>query len=182
MKCPFCLGQDSRVVDSRSSGEGEVIRRRRECQGCRRRYTTYERYEDVPRLIVKKDKRREPFSRQKVMQGLLKACEKRPVSLSCLEEIVDLVERRINSENEHEVTSSFVGSIVVEALKKIDQVAFVRFASVYQEFTDVTEFLRELTPLIRESEHASTQQIPLEGFLLKGNTVVGEDYSGTDSR
>ncbi len=152
LKCPFCGDIDDRVVDSRSSSDGAAIRRRRECQHCKRRYTTYERIEETPRLVIKKDRRREPFSRQKVLQGLLRACEKRPVPLSRLEELVDHVEQHINESFEQEVESHAVGQLVTEQLKQIDQVAFVRFASVYQEFSDVTEFLRELKPLLSEEE------------------------------
>lgn len=152
MKCPFCGSLDDRVIDSRASGEGEVIRRRRECQECGRRYTTYERVEEAPLLVLKKDMRREPFSRQKIMQGLLKAAEKRPISLSSLEEVVDLVERQVDDLSSNEVESTFIGEILSEELRKIDQVAYVRFASVYREFADVSEFLDELAPLVKKED------------------------------
>lgn len=188
MKCPFCGGDDDRVIDSRACGEGEAIRRRRECQLCRRRYTTYERLEEVPRLVLKKDSGREPFSRPKLLQGLLKACEKRPVPYARLEQLADLVEKKINEEFDYEVESRFIGQTVIEELKKIDQVAYVRFASVYREFADVTEFIRELTPLIRESQgkgngsDGSTadrdrdrSSEAVEGERLKGESNVGND-------
>ncbi|MCA8962622.1 MAG: transcriptional repressor NrdR [Planctomycetes bacterium] len=150
MRCPFCAGIEDRVIDSRTSADGASIRRRRECQSCHRRYTTYERVEEVPRLVIKKDQRREPFNRTKVLQGLLKACEKRPISVAQLEELVDKVERRIGEEFEFEVESRTVGQMLVEELKSLDQVAFVRFASVYQEFADISEFIRELRPLMKD--------------------------------
>ena len=151
MKCPFCGEDDDRVVDSRSSNEGAVIRRRRECQGCDRRYTTYERVEEIPRLVVKKDRRREPFNRQKILNGLLRACEKRPVPLAELEALIDRVERKVNEQLDTEVEARVVGELVVDELRSLDKVAYVRFASVYQEYDDVSQFLRELTPLIGEA-------------------------------
>ncbi len=156
MRCPFCAGIDDRVIDSRSSADGASIRRRRECRRCSRRFTTYERVEEVPRLVIKKDQRREPFNRTKVLQGLLKACEKRPISVARLEELVDTVERRISEEFEFEVNSRTVGQMLVEELKGIDQVAFVRFASVYQEFADISEFIRELRPLMKDRARPDT--------------------------
>ena len=142
MKCPFCSSLEDRVIDSRSAGDGSSIRRRRECQECARRFTTYERIEESPRLVIKKDDSREPFSRPKVLQGLLKACEKRPVAAERLEAVVDLVEREIHESGEAEIDARRIGELVVAELKKIDQVAYVRFASVYQEFADVSEFMR----------------------------------------
>ncbi len=129
-------------MDSRSAGDGSSIRRRRECQDCTRRFTTYERIEEAPRLVCKKDHTREPFDRQKVLSGLLKACEKRPVPVERLEQVVELVQRQIQELGEPEVESRAIGEILVGELKKIDQVAYVRFASVYQEFADVSEFMR----------------------------------------
>jgi len=142
MKCPYCGSIEDRVLDSRSAGDGSSIRRRRECHGCTRRFTTYERIEETPRLVCKKDRTREPFNRHKVLQGLLKACEKRPVPVERLERVVDLIERTIQERGEPEIESREIGEIVVAELKKIDQVAYVRFASVYQEFADVSEFMR----------------------------------------
>lgn len=174
MKCPFCAHLDDRVIDSRSSGEGEVVRRRRECQKCERRYTTYERVEEAPRLVSKKGGVREPFSRQKILQGLLKACEKRPVPFERLEALVDHVEQRINEEFDYEVESRFIGEILVGELKKIDQVAYVRFASVYREFADVTEFIRELTPLIGEpsGESVKTETSAADGLGLSEEVSI----------
>lgn len=151
MKCPFCGFEDDRVIDSRTSDDGRAIRRRRECQQCEKRYTTYERPQETPCYVIKKDQRREVFSREKVLSGLLRACEKRPVPVSRLEEVVDLVERRIQEQYEREVASRIVGEMVVQALREIDKVAYVRFASVYREFADVGAFIREATPLIEEA-------------------------------
>lgn len=150
MRCPFCDHQEDKVVDSRASREGIVIRRRRECIGCRRRYTTYERVEEVLPVVVKKDGRREPFDRIKILQGLKKACEKRPVALSTLEEIVDRVEKKLQEMGEAEVPSRIIGEEVMAQLHQIDQVAYVRFASVYREFKDVNQFMDELTDLLRD--------------------------------
>jgi transcriptional repressor NrdR len=150
MRCPFCDHKEDKVVDSRASREGIVIRRRRECIGCRRRYTTYERVEEVLPVVVKKDGRREPFDRIKILQGLKKACEKRPVALSTLEEIVDRVEKKIQETGEPEVPSRIIGEEVMAQLHRIDQVAYVRFASVYREFKDVNQFMDELTELLRD--------------------------------
>jgi transcriptional repressor NrdR len=150
MRCPFCDHKEDKVVDSRASREGIVIRRRRECIGCRRRYTTYERVEEVLPVVVKKDGRREPFDRIKILQGLKKACEKRPVALSTLEEIVDRVEKKIQETGEPEVPSRIIGEEVMAQLHRIDQVAYVRFASVYREFKDVNQFMDELTDLLRD--------------------------------
>src|SRR3990172_11474511 len=150
MRCPFCDNKKDKVVDSRASREGIVIRRRRECIGCRRRYTTYERVEEVLPVVVKKDGRREPFDRIKILQGLKKACEKRPVALSTLEEIVDRVEKKVQETGEPEVPSRIIGEEVMAQLHRIDQVAYVRFASVYREFKDVNQFMDELTDLLRD--------------------------------
>lgn len=174
MRCPFCSCTDDRVIDSRSTVEASAIRRRRECRQCGRRFTTYERVEENPRLVIKKDQRREPFNRAKVLQGLLKACEKRPVALPQLEALVDRVERRIGEEFELEVESHVIGQMMADQLKEIDQVAFVRFASVYQEFTDVTEFLRELKPLLEAARVTTEGAIPSEMAPLAEKTVVPE--------
>jgi transcriptional repressor NrdR len=157
MRCPFCDHQEDKVVDSRASREGIVIRRRRECIGCRRRYTTYERVEEVLPVVVKKDGRREPFDRIKILQGLKKACEKRPVALSTLEEIVDRVEKKIQETGEPEVPSRIIGEEVMAQLHRIDQVAYVRFASVYREFKDVNQFMDELTQLLRDERRNETR-------------------------
>ncbi len=147
MRCPFCGNLEDRVVDSRELAEGSQIRRRRECFRCGRRFTTYERLEEVPALVVKRDGRREPFDRSKVLGGLLRACEKRPVALRELEEAADLVEAAVNRKDEREIRSEEIGQILMEQLRKLDQVAYVRFASVYRRFEDVDQFLVELEKL-----------------------------------
>lgn len=148
MKCPFCATLDNRVIDSRLSQGGEVTRRRRECAACLRRYTTYERVEEVLPQVVKKDDRREPFDRRKILAGLRRACEKRPVSAEALERIVDMVERQIVELGVTEVESSAVGEKVMNVLRAVDQVAYVRFASVYRSFKDIHEFTAELSSLM----------------------------------
>jgi transcriptional repressor NrdR len=149
MRCPFCAEQEDRVVDSRVNRDGLTIRRRRECLGCQRRYTTYERVEEILPAVVKKDGRREPFDRAKILHGLKKACEKRPVPVAVLEDIADRVEKRVQEMGEPEVASRVIGEEVMTQLHHVDQVAYVRFASVYREFKDVTQFLDELTTLLK---------------------------------
>lgn len=150
MKCPFCGTLDNRVIDSRLSQGGEVTRRRRECDGCERRYTTYERVEQVLPLVVKKDNRREPFDRMKILAGLRRACEKRPVSSEALEQLVDSIERELVETGEKELPSSQIGERIMDRLREIDQVAYVRFASVYRSFKDIHEFMAELSDLLGE--------------------------------
>jgi transcriptional repressor NrdR len=149
MKCPFCGHLDNKVIDSRLSQGGEVTRRRRECDHCTRRYTTYERVEEVLPLIVKKDGRREPFDRMKVAGGLRRACEKRPVSSEAIERMVDRIERELVDSGEKEVESSRIGERCMEALRDTDQVAYVRFASVYRSFQDIHEFMNALSNLLK---------------------------------
>jgi transcriptional repressor NrdR len=148
MRCPFCGNADSKVVDSRSGKEGDSIRRRRECLNCGRRYTTYERIEEVAQMVIKKDGRREQFDRWKIKSGLLKACEKRPVSLEQVDALIDEVERNLFNGADNEVKTDLVGMAVMERLKQIDQVAYVRFASVYRQFKDLTEFMDELKGML----------------------------------
>lgn len=150
MKCPYCSYHDSRVVESRPTDEGAAIRRRRECLECGERFTSYERIETIPLMVVKKDGTREEFNRNKMLQGLITACEKRPVSMATLERIVSEVERALRNSLEHEVSSHTIGELVMDALRDIDQVAYVRFASVYREFRDVRQFLEELDLLLEE--------------------------------
>ncbi len=150
MKCPFCSHLDDKVIDSREGRTGELIRRRRECIRCKRRFTTYERIDEIPYMVVKKDSRREKFDRQKLLQGLLKACEKRPVPTSKLEEIVDDAERFILDSAQRERTTEEMGALLMSRLKKLDKVAYVRFASVYLDFKDVKEFMAELKSLLKE--------------------------------
>ncbi|GIU81635.1 MAG: transcriptional repressor NrdR [Acidobacteria bacterium] len=142
MKCPFCGHLGDKVVDSRESKEGDVIRRRRECLACGRRFTSYERIDEIPYMVVKKDGRREVFDRNKVLNGLLKACEKRPVSTNQLEQIVDEIEKIVQESPERELPSSEIGRIILEKLKELDKVAYVRFASVYLEFEDISDFIK----------------------------------------
>ena len=149
MQCPFCRVDEDRVIDSRSIGEGNAIRRRRKCLACGKRFTTYERTEAQPRLVVKKDGSREGFNREKVLGGMLRACEKRNISLHELENVVSRIEAEVFEEQDGEASTKIIGEKVSEALKQIDHVAFVRFASVYRDFKDVSEFLSELLPLIR---------------------------------
>lgn len=149
MKCPFCGHPEDKVIDSRESREGELIRRRRECLKCFRRFTTYERIDEVPCMVIKKDGRREKFDRQKVLSGLLKASEKRPISMSRLAEMVDDVESRLTESPERELSTTEVGELLMEKLRTLDKIAYVRFASVYRDFQDVEAFLNEVSSLIR---------------------------------
>src|SRR6266852_6228091 len=154
MKCPFCNHLDDKVVDSRAAKIGDTIRRRRECEKCGRRFTTYERIDEIPYMVVKKDGRREKFERQKVLAGLLKACEKRPVAMGKLEQIVNEAEAFVAESPERERPTSDVGQMVMNHLKKLDKVAYVRFASVYLDFKDVREFMDELKDLLKTKESA----------------------------
>ena len=149
MKCPFCGFLEDKVVDSREAKDGDSIRRRRECLECSRRFTSYERIDEIPYLVVKKDGKRESFERNKIMAGLLRACEKRPISASQLESIVDTVEKFVQESSDRERPTSEVGKIIIRRLKELDKVAYVRFASVYLEFEDVSEFMTELKYLVR---------------------------------
>ncbi|MDP9267322.1 MAG: transcriptional regulator NrdR [Acidobacteriota bacterium] len=150
MKCPFCGFVNDKVVDSRESKEGESIRRRRECLKCEKRFTTYERIDEIPYMVVKKDGRREKFDRQKVLSGILRACEKRPVSMGKMEQIVNEVETYVIDSSERERKTSEVGEVIMQRLKKLDKVAYVRFASVYMDFKDVKEFMNELKDLLKD--------------------------------
>ena len=152
MKCPFCGHLHDKVVDSRESKEGEAIRRRRQCLGCHRRFTSYERIDEIPYMVVKKDGRRERFDRQKVLAGLLKACEKRPVSMIQLEAIADKAETMVQESSEREVSTRVLGEMIMNELKSLDKVAYVRFASVYLDFKDVQEFMSELKDLLKMRE------------------------------
>lgn len=149
MICPFCGFKEDRVIDSRESKEGDVIRRRRECLKCSRRFTTYERSDEIPYLVVKRDGRREKFDRQKILEGLLKACEKRPVPMSKLAEVVDEIESRLADNPEREISTTEVGELLMERLRSLDKIAYVRFASVYRDFQDVEAFLVELKDLLQ---------------------------------
>ena len=148
MRCPYCENPDTKVIDSRPTEEGHAIRRRRGCEICGKRFTTYEKVEESIIMIIKKDGRREAFDRGKVMNGIVKACEKRPVSMAEIERIVDEIERGLNNMMEKEIDSTFIGELIMDQLKKVDEVAYVRFASVYRQFTDVNTFIKEIEKLI----------------------------------
>ena len=149
MTCPFCGHREDKVIDSRESKEGDVIRRRRECLKCERRFTTYERSDDIPFMVVKRDGRREKFDRQKVLEGLLKACQKRPVGVAKLAEVVDAVESKLAESPDREISTTDIGELVMQRLKSLDKIAYVRFASVYRDFQDVEAFLTELKDLFQ---------------------------------
>lgn len=148
MKCPFCAHEESKVIDSRPTDEGERIRRRRECLKCGKRFTTYEIIESLPIIVIKRDKSREVFDRQKLMTGMLRACEKRPVSIQTLDRAIDDIETLIQNSLDREVNSEKIGELVMEKLKEIDEVAYVRFASVYRQFKDINTFMAELNKLL----------------------------------
>ncbi len=151
MRCPFCLHLDSKVLDSRQTEEGASIRRRRECMACHKRFTTYERLDQIPFLVIKKDGRREPFSRTKILNGMMRACEKRPISVETLEKAVKQIEGEVRSRLEREVSSESIGELVMDKLRELDDVAYVRFASVYRQFKDIDRFIEELQQLRRDS-------------------------------
>lgn len=153
MNCPYCGHPEDKVVDSRSSSENDFTRRRRECLKCQRRFTTYEHIEDIPLMVVKKNGERQQFDRNKIMAGLLKACEKRPVSASKVESLLDSVERVLLRRHDKEVKSSQIGELIMKKLHSIDQVAYVRFASVYREFKDISEFMKELKDILKRERN-----------------------------
>ena len=144
MKCPFCESIEDKVVESRETEEGQAIRRRRECQSCKERFTSYERLEEKPQLVIKRDGRREQFNREKIRSGILRACEKRPVELEAIDKVLDEIEKEIHREAGREVTSTRIGEMVMENLQSIDKVAYIRFASVYRKFEDLSEFVKEV--------------------------------------
>ncbi len=150
MKCPYCSYEESKVIDSRPTDEGERIRRRRECLKCQKRFTTYEMIESLPLIVIKRDKTREMFDRDKLIGGLLRACQKRPVSVDTLEALVDEIETTLQNSLEREVTSEKIGAMVMERLKDVDEVSYVRFASVYRQFKDINTFMDELTKLLKK--------------------------------
>ncbi|TRZ96529.1 transcriptional repressor NrdR [bacterium] len=157
MRCTFCGYQEDKVVDSRSTQGGSAIRRRRECLKCGKRFTTYEYIEEVSLMVIKKDNRREPFDRKKILSGIIRACEKRPVSMEKMEEIVSQVERSIQKRTDREVASSRIGELVMEKLKSLDDVAYVRFASVYRQFKDVGQFMVELKDILSKEKTKGTK-------------------------
>ena len=152
MKCPYCGDEESKVIDSRPTEDGERIRRRRECLRCHMRFTTYEVIENVPIVVIKKDKSRETFDRNKLLNGLLRACEKRPVSMDTLERIVDEIENLLQNSLDREVSSQRIGTYAMEKLKNVDEVAYVRFASVYRQFKDINSFMEELSKIINSKK------------------------------
>ncbi|AOY77417.1 transcriptional regulator NrdR [Clostridium formicaceticum] len=150
MNCPFCGDGESKVVDSRPTEEGQSIRRRRECISCSRRFTTYEKIEEIPLMVIKKTGNRESFNRNKILKGMIKACEKRPVALNDIESIVNEIEKQLYNSMEKEIKTEFIGELVMDHIKKLDEVAYVRFASVYREFKDINTFMGELRKLLKE--------------------------------
>ena len=150
MKCPYCGDQESKVVDSRHSEDGQSIRRRRECLSCQKRFTTYETVESLPMVVIKRDNSRQSFDRNKILNGMLRACEKRPVPMADLELAVDEIEQSIQNSLDREVSTSQIGELVMERLKPLDEVAYVRFASVYRQFKDINSFMRELNKILEE--------------------------------
>ncbi|CDZ23194.1 Transcriptional repressor NrdR [[Clostridium] cellulosi] len=158
MKCPFCGYGESRVIDSRPTDDGERIRRRRECIRCQKRFTTHEIIESLPLIVIKKDKSRQTFDRNKLINGMMRACEKRPVPLQVLESAADSIEMTLQNSLDREVTSEKIGELVMEKLKDIDEVAYVRFASVYRQFTDINTFMEEVTKLLNSKKSSNQQQ------------------------
>lgn len=150
MRCPFCNYNQDKVIDSREIQEGRSVRRRRECINCGKRFTTYETIEEIPFMVIKKDGRREPFDRNKILNGLIKACQKRPISIEKLENLVSEVEREVQKKYEQEIETRILGEIVIEKLAKLDEVAYVRFASVYRQFKDINQFMRELREILNK--------------------------------
>jgi len=152
MKCPFCGFIEDKVIDSRPTDEGSAIRRRRECTKCSKRFTTYEKVESLPLMVIKKDKSRQPFEREKLMNGLLRACEKRPISINDLEKMVESIETQLHNSLQREVTTGDIGEMVMTKLKAMDEVAYVRFASVYRQFKDINTFMDELKNLLKDEK------------------------------
>ncbi len=157
MRCPFCENEDTKVIDSRHTEEGHAIRRRRECEKCGKRFTTYEKIEEIILMVIKKDGSREAFDRSKIMNGIIKACEKRPVPLSEIEKVVDDIERGLNNMMEKEVKSTFIGELIMDNLKELDEVAYVRFASVYRQFTDINTFVAEIENLLGSKKNKGSK-------------------------
>jgi transcriptional repressor NrdR len=180
MKCPFCGFEQDKVVDSRESKEGESIRRRRECLSCEKRFTTYERIDELPYMVVKKDGRREKFERQKVLSGLLRACEKRPVPISKLETIVNEAERFVIDSPERERKTAELGELIMNRLRNLDKVAYVRFASVYLDFKDVQEFLSELEDLLRSKDGRETSAGQEKARPTKPKSAKSDETTAND--
>jgi transcriptional repressor NrdR len=175
MRCPYCTSLENKVVDSRMGKEGESIRRRRECLTCEGRFTTYERVEEVLPLVIKKDGRREPFDRLKILNGLKKACEKRPVGVEALEQAVTGIEKSLQEKGLKEISSSVIGEEVMERLHKLDEVAYVRFASVYRSFRDINEFMNELKDILSAKEIKSVTETPAEKKKRAADSISKTD-------
>lgn len=158
MRCPYCDFPEDKVVDSRSNGDGLVVRRRRECLKCKCRFTTYERQEKIPLMVIKKDGRRESFDREKILSGIVRACEKRPISMERMEDLMDEIERILQGQLEKEVCSQEIGELIMKELYGLDEVAYIRFASVYRQFRDITDFLKEVKGLGKKNEKAITEK------------------------
>jgi len=150
MNCPFCSHHESKVVDSRPTDEGQAIRRRRECIACSKRFTTYEKVDEIPLIVVKKNGNREPYNRNKILNGVIRSCEKRPVSLKDIEGLIDEIEKQIYNTMEREITTELIGNLVIDKIKDLDEVAYVRFASVYREFKDINTFMNEVKKILSE--------------------------------
>ncbi len=150
MRCPFCSHHESKVVDSRPTDEGQAVRRRRECMMCAKRFTTYEKIDEIPLIVVKKNGNREPYDKNKILNGVIRSCEKRPVSLQDIEKLVDGIEKQLYNTMEREVTTEFIGNLVIDKIKELDEVAYVRFASVYREFKDINTFMDEVKKILNE--------------------------------
>lgn len=170
MKCPFCENLDTKVIDSRPTDEGQAIRRRRECEVCQKRFTTYEKVEETFFMVVKRDGRREAFDRSKVLNGIIRACEKRPISMDKMESLVSDIERKLTNMMEKEISSSYVGEVVMDSLKELDEVAYVRFASVYRQFKDVNTFVAEIEKLLgnNNSVKAEDRTVSAKGSSKNG--------------
>ncbi len=174
MRCPFCKVDDDRVIDSRASSDGYAIRRRRQCLSCERRFTTYERIEESPLRVIKKDERREPLDRRKIILGMMKASEKRPIGMPLLEEATEEIENRILEEYDAEVPTTYIGQLVMDALKQIDQVAYVRFASVYREFEDITDFAEELKQMRLDGSTKRAERTPASDRQSSGKSAMAK--------
>jgi transcriptional repressor NrdR len=172
MKCPFCENLDTKVIDSRPTEEGQAIRRRRECEVCGKRFTTYEKVEEIFFMVAKRDGRRESFDRNKVLNGIIRACEKRPISMDSMESVVFDIERKLTNMMEKEISSSYIGEIVMDSLKDLDEVAYVRFASVYRQFKDVNTFVAEIEKLLgsNNSVKAEDQPVSSKGLSKDGKS------------
>jgi transcriptional repressor NrdR len=150
VRCPFCSHHESKVVDSRPTDEGQAVRRRRDCMACAKRFTTYEKIDEIPLIVVKKNGNREPYDKNKILNGVIKSCEKRPVSLQDIEKLVDGIEKQLYNTMEREITTEFIGNLVIDKIKELDEVAYVRFASVYREFKDINTFMDEVKKILNE--------------------------------